>query len=339
MATGTDEGGSIRVPASCCGVFGLKPSRGRNPIGPDFRWEAEGVSASHVLTRSVRDSAAALDATCGPEPGGSTSAPAPSDFLASLSQFTGKLRVGISTATEVCGRPIDAHCIDAVGETAKLLTDLGHHVEEVELPYDEAEVERGLLVASAVHLAGVFASLREKYGAGQVQRQTEAFLRFTEKGGLATPVPVYLQVRFQMRQLAQTMARFHQQYDVLVTSTMSRLPPLLEEAEPLASDRWSYAVGATPFGSPLFAVPGSLEFGLRRQVESFARRIGWRTPLANLTGQPAMSVPLHFTENGLPVGVQFFGRYGDERTLLQLAAQLEEARPWRGRFPFHTSTR
>jgi amidase len=337
FASATDEGGSIRMPASCCGVFGLKPSRGRNPVGPDFRWELEGLSTSHVISRSVRDSAAALDATAGVEPGSPYAAPGPTGFLAALSEQPPTLRVAICTDGRIFGRTVEAPCIDAIRHAGTMLADLGHRVEEVALPFDEAEALRLNTIFIATSFAAFVDDLVEAYSASSVRSKLEPIDRFIWKLGGAWTAAFFERSKFRAREIGREMASFHDRYDVLVTSTLGRVPPLIEDAEPKRSDvKLANTLASAPVG-PLVRVSKALELLLDAQLDGLADRLMHRTSLANLTGQPAMSVPLHWTENELPIGVQFLGPLGSERMLLQLAAQLEEAQPWAPRLPMRGS--
>jgi amidase len=328
MASATDEGGSIRMPASACGVFGLKPSRGRNPIGPDFSWEYEGQSTSHIVSRTVRDTAAMLDATEGPEPGSPYVAPGPAGFLAALNEDLGQLRVGIATATEVFGVPIESPCLEAVHATGRLLQDLGHIVEEVPLPYDEWEVLRAAVILGATNTAAVVSDLEVKYGRSNVRGSLEDILLLLAEVGRALPAEAVGASRLTGRRVGLALARFHDEYDILVTPTLGRVPVPIEQAEPTSGEQRLLRFLVSPAAAGFFRVPWLRDRVMDAQMEAFSKQVLHRTMAANLTGAPAMSVPLHRTENDLPVGVQFLGRFGDERTLLRLAAQLEQAKPW-----------
>jgi amidase len=328
MASATDEGGSIRMPASACGVFGLKPTRGRNPIGPDFSWEYEGQSTSHIVSRTVRDTAAMLDATQGVEPGSAYVAPGRNGFLAALDGEPGQLRVGISTSTEVFGVSMEAPCVEAVRATGLLLQDLGHIVEEVPLPYDERDVLRAAIVLGATNTAAVVSALEAKYGRRKVRSSLEDVLLLLADMGRVIPANEVGAARLLGRRVGLALSRFHEQYDVLVTPTLGRVPVPLSQAEPTPGERRLVRSLVSPAAQSLFHVPWLRERVMDAQMEAFSRQVLHRTMAANLTGAPAMSVPLHRTEDDLPVGVQFLGRFGDEVTLLSLAAQLEQVKPW-----------
>jgi len=328
MASATDEGGSIRMPASACGVFGLKPSRGRNPIGPDFSWEYEGQSTSHVVSRTVRDTAAMLDATAGPEPGSPYVAPPSDGFLAALDGEPGQLRVGMSTAPQVFGTAIDRPCLDAVLETGRLLQGLGHIVEEVPLPFDEWEVLRASIILGATNTAAVVADLERKYGRSRVREGLEDVPKLLSAVGRALPAEQVGAARMIARRVGLALSVFFETYDLLLIPTLGRLPVPLDKAERGSVERRLLHFLVSPAAAGLFHVPALRERVMDAQLESFSRQVLHRTMVANLTGVPAMSVPLHRTESDLPVGVQFVGRFGDEALMLNLAAQLETAKPW-----------
>ena len=328
MASATDEGGSIRMPASACGVFGLKPSRGRNPIGPDFGWEYEGQSTSHIVSRTVRDSAAMLDATAGPELGSPYVAPGPTRFRAGLEADLGQLRVGMSTATEVFGVPMERPCVEAVLTTGRLLQDLGHVVEEVALPFDEWEVLRASVVLGATNTAAVVSELESRYGRRKVQGSLEEVVRLLAAVGNALPAEQVGASRWIGRRVGLALAEFFTRYDMLLIPTMGRVPVPLDEAMPTAQERRLLRFLVSAPASGLFGVRSVRERVMEAQMQAFSRQVLHRTMVANLTGVPAMSVPLHRTNEGLPVGVQLLGPFGDEARMLRLAAQLEQAKPW-----------
>jgi amidase len=331
MASATDEGGSIRVPASACGIFGLKPSRGRNPVGPEFIWELEGLSVSHVVSRSVRDTAAMLDLTQGLEPGSPYTAPGEVSFSSAVEEDPRQLRVGISTGKEVFGVSMDPGCADAVRLSGSLLEDLGHKVEEVDLPYDEWEVLRTLVLLMAANTALLVSGLEAQYGSAKVRASLEEVTMLLARVGRSLSAETVAACRLTARRVGAAMAAYFDRYDVLVTPTLGRIPVPLDETEPTPSEQRLLRFLVAPAASGLFRVPTLRERVIDTQLQILAQRVRPRTVVANLTGIPAMSVPLHRDENDLPIGVQFLGPYGDEIGLLKIAAQLERARPWRVR--------
>jgi amidase len=308
LAHAGDIGGSIRIPASCCGVFGLKPSRGRMPLDPDVGGEVSSTWVTeHVITRSVRDSAALLDATAGALPGARDSAAGPGGFLAATRRPPGKLKVAFSWLTpDVVA--VDPECRRAVERTATLLAELGHEVEQADPP--GADDER--LVAAVGTTQGPGFALAVDTWARRLERTPTPELlepltwASLEHGRRVTAIE-YLEGYEHLQRTARDVAGFFADYDVVLTPTL-RAPPL-------------------PIGylAPTAADPDELS---RRDWENCPFTVLW-----NVTGQPAMSMPLHWTDDGLPVGLQFAGRLGEETVLLSLAAQLEEARPWADRLP------
>ena len=303
VAHASDGGGSIRIPASACGLFGMKISRGRNPELPEPTWHGFGVH--HCVSRSVRDSAAVLDATQGPAPGDRWWAPPPSrPYLQEVGAPPGRLRVAFTT-TDSLGRRAHADCVAAVESTARLCESLGHHVEEAAPQIDGNSLTDAFLFLWGV---GVAASIKE---ATRLMAQTgaDAFEPITRGfAGLSAnrePADVGLAWR-PLLQIGYVIARFLQTYDVLLTPVLAR-PPV-------------------PIGTISQEMPFDTLLALLIEYVAY-------TPTANVTGQPAMSVPLSWTSDGLPVGSHFTGRFGDEATLFRLAAQLEHAQPWAERWP------
>ena len=307
MAHGNDGGGSIRIPASCCGLFGLKPTRARNPLGPDFGDIFSGLVIDHAVTRSVRDSAALLDATAGPDVGDPYWAPPPTrPFLQEVGADPGRLRIAF-TATTPTNVKVHTDCISAVQDAATLCGDLGHEVVE-EAPEVNGElVTQTFMLLWSAGCAWTIEGLGLVTGRTPTQDQFEPLTWALYEMGRQQSASSYLLSLTFLQTVARNIARFFLKYDVLLTPTLGE-PPV-----PLGT-----------FDSP----PGNPLQGLRR-AEAFVPF----TPICNATGQPAMSVPLYWNAQGLPVGVHFVGRFGDEATLFRLAAQLESARPWAGRRP------
>ncbi len=307
MAHANDGGGSIRIPASCCGLFGLKPTRARNPLGPALGDVMNGLVVEHAVTRSVRDSARLLDATAGPDLGDPYWAPPPTrPFAEEVTREPGSLRVAFTTET-FHGGPLHPDCVAAVRAAATLCEELGHQVEEAQPKLDGGELARHFL---AVYAAGTSQQLAEwtaVLGRAPADDELEPLTRAFAAMGEGVTAGVYLSAVSALQRMSRAIARFMVRYDVVLTATLGEPPLPLGELDPR---------------------PDNPMWGMLR-----ANQYVPYTPLCNMTGQPAMSVPLSWNGAGLPIGVHFIGRFGDEATLFRLAAQLEAARPWRERHP------
>lgn len=308
MAHANDGGGSIRIPASSCGLFGLKPTRARNPLGPAFGDVSDGAVVEHAVTRSVRDSAALLDATSGPDVGDPYSAPPPArPFLQEVGAPPGRLRIAFSTSAAT-GAPVDPDCVRAAEETARLCAELGHEVVElVPSELDGDEISAAFIDAYAITQAWTMQSWSRRTGRALSPEHFEPLTWALYEMAQGRTGADYLLTVETLQKIGRQVARYFVEYDVWLT------PTLAEPPTPLGA-----------FDSP----PDNPMFGLIRSAGLVPF-----TPVANITGQPAMSVPLYWNEADLPIGSHFMGRFGDEATLFRLAAQLEEARPWAGRRP------
>ena len=309
LAHGNDAGGSIRVPASACGLFGFKPTRGYTPTGPFAGEMVFGLGIDHALTRSVRDSAALLDATMGEDAGAPYAAPAVSrTFLAEATTPPGRLRIAVSDEAWN-GAAVSPDCQAAVKRVAALCEELGHEVEPARPQVDWSMVRfafDGLAGAFASHLLDVLCPrLGFPFDPTKLEASTLAIATHG-RSLTGTMLATALGLRDT---LARTVGQFFTKFDVLLTPTLASPPPLIGE---LALNR----VGVT--AAAVFD-----------QLFSFAPF----TALFNLTGTPAMSVPLHTSQSGLPVGVQFAGRFGADAVLFRLAGQLEQVAPWEHRRP------
>jgi len=327
LAHGTDGGGSIRIPASHCGLFGLKPTRGRSTWGPDRVEDWLGLTEQHGLSRSVRDSARLLDATRG-APSGTPYclAPPARPYAEEVGASPGRLRIAFTKSALLDERPQDPECVLAVEEAASLCADLGHEVAEVPLPLDIP-----VIVNAFVTLAGVQAALEidvsERLTGRRVRPGDVEPVTWTARliGDTRSAADLGRAVEV-MRRVGLTVAAFMEGYDLILTSTVAQPPWPIGEYELTRGQRALLGVvGRVPAGPVLGPVVKQLSGEILRQMPN--------TPLCNLTGQPAMSVPLHWTPAGLPVGVQFIGRLEEEGLLFRLAAQLEAARPWWDRRP------
>lgn len=307
IAHATDGGGSIRIPAANCGLVGLKPTRGRNPAGPDVGEGWSGMSAGHVVSRSVRDSAAMLDATHGPAPGDPYAAPPPARaFLDEVGADPGRLRIALGT-TAASGVPVDPACVAAAESAAKLCEELGHTVETADPPYD---FDLALSAMRVIWSANVRVGVDNRCKALEIDiadAPIEATTRAFAEEGRRHDAAAYAHAIMTMHGIGRRFAAFQASYDVILTPTLARPPWLLGAIDMGIDDLDRYL--ADLFGH----MPFTAQF--------------------NITGQPAISLPLHWTDDDLPVGVQFAGRFGDEATLIGLASQIEAARPWSNRRP------
>ncbi|MGQ0702655.1 MAG: amidase [Gemmatimonadales bacterium] len=328
VASGGDGGGSIRIPAACCGLFGLKPTRARTPVGPVYGEAWRGAAVEHVLTRSVRDSAAILDATLGPDPGAPYfAAPPERPFVEELARTPGRLIIAF-TARPWLGGQVHPDCRTALAESARFLESLGHTVEEASPEFDGPGFARAFLTMICTELRGDLDDLEGQIGRkGRVsdfEPATWALLLL----GRAIPGTEYARaVRFLQR-ISRQVAPFFERYDVLLTPTVSTPPVPIGALQPTPRERAQLQLLGRMGSGKLFRWAGLID----QMAEKVFDWIPW-TPLANVTGQPAMSVPLAWNREGLPIGMHFMGRYGDEATLFRLAVQLEKARPWFGRMP------
>ena len=306
MAHGSDGGGSIRIPASCCGIFGFKPTRGRVPLGPSQFEGWNGLSQTHALTISVRDSAALLDASAGAELGSPYFSPPPlHPFLKEVATDPGSLRIALAMAAPG-DLPLDPECKRATLDAAKLCEGLGHRVEEVKLPVDNAVFRGAFRTIVQVSIARTLEDAGTRLGHPVTEQDVEAVTWATMQAGTQFSSVAYSRAIATLHQIGLTMAKFQRNYDLIMSPTLAK-PPVRLGLLSMSQDVQNWRKEATEFGP--------------------------YTALYNVTGQPSMSVPLYWTPDGLPVGVMFSARFGEDATLFRLAAQLEKAQPWAGRRP------
>jgi len=323
IASGGDGGGSIRIPASHCGLFGLKPSRGRNPTGPVHGALWQGAVVEHVISRSVRDSAAMLDATCGADAGAPYVIPPPErPYLEEMERDPGSLRIAFHTRSPI-GTDVHPECIRAVEHTVRLLETLGHRVEEAHPDLDGKRLANSYLAMYFAEMAADIEELTAVLGRKATRDDVEPLTWTLGLLGRTYSAGYFVQALREWNIAARIMGRFHRQYDLYLTPTVAFPPVRIGELAPKPAERLAMQViNALGLGK-LVQVSGMTD---KLAIDSLAKTPF--TQLANFTGQPAMSVPLHWTEDRLPCGVQFIGRFGEEDMLFRLAAQLEKAQPW-----------
>ncbi|HMM76336.1 MAG TPA: amidase [Gammaproteobacteria bacterium] len=307
VAHANDGGGSIRCPASWCGVVGLKPTRGRNPLGPAYGDIGAGLICEHVVAHTVLDSAAILDCTAGADLGAPYVAPPPRrPFAAEVGADPGRLRIAFSLAPVVAA-PVHEECRRAVREAARRCAALGHHVEEAS---PQVSAEHFTEIFTTLWLAMVAWAVRDwsrRIGRESTPQDFEAHTwKMYTLDAARRPSDLFLAIQ-DMQRMAREIAPFFTHYDVWLTPTTTQPPQ---------PNGWFDFDAAQP-----------------KQATQRIGDVPKFTAIANMTGQPAISLPLHWTPDGLPVGVQLVGRYGDEATILRLAAQLEADAPWRQRVP------
>jgi len=307
MAHGGDGRGSIRIPASCCGLVGLKPTRDRSPHLPDGYDFAQGFVVEHVITRTVRDSAVMLDVTGRPEPGSPYAAPAKErPYAEEIGRAPGRLKIAWSSLT-ANGRPVHAEVQAALEATATLLEKLGHEVVPRDLPVDQRALWGAQNAFSGANFAAGMRRMIEELGREPEGDDFEPLTWASWKGGQRAGGMDAMADMQALRMLGRQALQLYETFDVFLTPTLSAPPP--------------------PLGylSPVLNAPRDIG---RRNGEFFSF-----PGVANMTGQPSISLPLAWSSDGLPMGMMFTARYADEATLFRLAAQLEKEAPWKHRRP------
>jgi amidase len=308
FAHGNDLGGSLRYPASACGLFALKPTRARNPLGPEYGDVAGGAAVEHALTRTVRDSAALLDATSGPALGDPYWAPPPArPFAEEVGADPGRLRIAYTARTPDgdLGHP---DCVAAAEHAAGLCASLGHEVTEADWPgfTPETGATIGTMISAAT--AWILRYWIRRLGREPGVDEIEPLTRALWEAGQKVTAAEWLLAIEDIQRFSRVIAGFFTTVDVFLTPTMSAPPPPIGTMYSTPEDPW-------------------------RSLEVSGQTVRYAGVVANLTGNPAISVPLWWNDGGLPIGVHFLGRFGDEATLIRLAAQLETAQPWADRLP------
>jgi amidase len=309
VAHGNDGGGSIRIPASCCGLFGLKPTRGRNPLGPFYGDIFGALVAEHVLTHSVRDSAALLDVTSGPSIGDPYWATPPKrPFLKEVGAKPRRLRIALITRTAT-GVPVHPDCINAVNEAASLCSELGHRVMEANIDIDGQKVIQSLMVIWSTGCAWTISDWERRTGIKPIKEMFEPLTWALREMGFNHRAPELLTSLQDLQAVSRKIARwfYDGKWDLILTPTLAEPPVPLRYFD---------------------STPENPMLGMIRAATFIPF-----TPIFNITGQPAMNIPIYWNKDGLPIGVQFAARFGEEATLFRIASQIEEACPWKGRRP------
>jgi amidase len=307
IAHANDGGGSIRIPATCCGLVGLKPTRGRNPLGPMFGDLMSGLVCEHVVTRTVRDSAAVLDCTAGPDVGDPYWAPPPErPYLEEVSRDPGRLRLACWSRT-FRDEPIHPDCVAGVKKAAEICADLGHQVEEAAPTVDLDRINEAFTVLFAASCVANIDTVALVTGRKPTSEFFEPLTWALYERGKDVSGAQY-QISLGNLQLAsRQIAAFFEKYDAWISPTLGTPPAKLGTINPSEAD-------------------------LDRALDPVLAYVPY-TYVFNGTGQPAISLPLHQSDDGLPIGVHLVGRFGDEGLLYRLSAQLEKACPWIDRKP------
>lgn len=309
VAHASDGGGSIRIPASHCGLVGLKPSRGRNSFGPQLGERWNGFSAEFLVTRSVRDAAALLDVTAGARPGDPYVAPPPSrPFAREAGAPVERLRIGVMRHAPR-NMPLDPDCLAAADRAARVLADLGHTVEERHPEaLDDHEVVQHYVTVVSSNVGRALDAWGAKVGKPVPPDGVEPLTWILAERGRGTSAPDLLATLEYVHAYGRRMAAWWESgFDLLLTPTTGAPPPEIGHLTSTPEEPLRAFVRAAPFGAFTFPF--------------------------NMSGQPAISLPMHWTADDLPVGCQLVGAYGREDLLLRVAAQIEQAAPWDGRLP------
>lgn len=328
IASGGDGGGSIRIPACYCSLVGLKPTRGRTPTGPTFGKLWQGATVEHVLTRSVRDCAAMLDATQGTDAGAPYIVPPPErPYSEEINYEPGSLKIAFNTESPL-GKGTHDDCKEAVLKTVKLLQDLGHKVEEAKPQVDSIKLANSYFmlyfgeIAADIDLAE--SVLKRKVG----KKDFEITTWFFGKLGRSYNAGDFVTALREWDIAARAMGQFHLKYDLYLTPTVAFPPVKIGELLP------------KPYEKTAMEIISFLNLGSLAKASGMVNQLALQTlaktpftQLANYTGQPAINLPLHWDKDGMPCGVQFIAPFADEATLFRLAAQLEKAQPWFNKRP------
>ncbi|WP_100333636.1 amidase [Bacillus alkalisoli] len=326
IAGASDGGGSIRIPASFCSLFGLKPTRGRTPVGPSLGRFWQGATLEHVLTRTVRDSAAVLDEIAGAEKGAAFNVPAyEGSYLEAMSLPIAKpLKIAFTTNSPI-GTTVDESCKEAVLKTVQFLESLGHVVEEKEAPVDGKKIANSYLTLYFGEVSATLSTLEELLGRKVKFQDVEPATWLLGLLGKTTTAEEFVLSLRAWDKAAYAMETFHETYDFYVTPTTAFPASKIGEHDLKTVEKIALNVTGRMGTAKILKKMGIVD----QLAEDSLKRVPF-TQLANLTGQPAMSVPVHISKEGLPVGVQFMAARGKEHLLIQMAAQIEQSVLWVG---------
>lgn len=324
-AGANDGGGSIRIPAACNGLVGLKTTRGLLPLGPQSLDASNGFVVQGVVTRTVRDAAGLYDALAGDRPMAMIHAPRPgASFTEAIATQPRRLRIGFTSTSSIVDP--DPEAIAAVEDAAKALEALGHQVEDVEAPYDAAELGRDFLTIWFASAAAEVAEAKLRVGAknADFEADTLAVAELGRAGGVVAVELAHINRRNHVRRLSE----FHETYDLLLTPTLAKPPLKVGQLTTPKALQTAARLLHKVHGGRVMRATGMID-------QLVDENLGWvpYTQLANITGRPAISVPTYRTGAGLPLGIQLSGQLGDDGLLLQVAAQLEESKPWAEHWP------
>jgi len=330
LGGGGDGGGSIRIPASCCGIFGLKPTRGRTPTGPDVGEHWQGAAIEHCLTRSVRDSAAMLDALRGDEAGAPYQTPdPPRPYLAEVDATPGRLRIAFTDAP-LLGHAVHPDCRAALADAVALLESLGHDVMERTPPVDREAFNVAFLTMVCGEVSAEIEEAKDVIGRRATRDDVEVATWVLHLLGQQMSAGDFAKAEHYLRYASRKVGQFFEDIDVLLTPTLGLPPFPIGQLQPPSHEMALMRILGRVNAGRTLRLLGVLDKAAGKLFDFIPY-----TPLFNATGQPAMSLPLWWNAQNLPIGVQAVGRFGDESTLFRLAGQLERAQPWTDRHPPH----
>ncbi|MDD2201337.1 MAG: amidase [Firmicutes bacterium] len=328
VAGGNDGGGSIRIPASCCGVFGLKPTRGRVPTGPDLGDPWRGLAQENVISRSVRDSAAMLDAIAGPDVGAPYWAPpVERPYREEVTTEPGRLRIAF-TSHPFMGKDVHEDCIKGLNHTAQLLEQLGHEVVEAAPEVDREAFSLSYLTVIAAETCAQVSSIIKLVGQKPSVLDFEPGTQALAALGKVISAGDYAKALNYLSASSRQIARFFEAYDILITPTLAQSPVPIGSLQMSKTESRIVRLQSRLNAAWIMKALHVIDILAKKTFDFMPY-----TAVFNVTGQPAMSVPLHWNEEMLPVGMQFAAGFGAEGTLFRLAGQLERAQPWFDKLP------